>query len=286
MSDKVSDSALNVDDTVNTFSLCLMQWHLLEHAFDAILEAGEIPNPLYFTEMLLQVTSRHDYGRAVILVNAMALAPFQVSEVQWRELFEKNTDRISQNHLEKLLDSLENCDVKSEPTVVNLSRALHSLCEFDTSWGLTTSAAKSSSDGSDKITQEWIDEESDPDEDPLLYSSNVQSEISSIVEANTGGDFRVVSGAFDSGYDKDNETNQTTMVTGFAKDKASDDFGDPLHDKLLTNNVIENCKGVDVMGLEALLSGIDGDDDDDDDDLSTLPSAYEVLKDWKERRKK
>ncbi|PQQ07606.1 hypothetical protein Pyn_34523 [Prunus yedoensis var. nudiflora] len=114
-------------------------FYLLEHAFDMSLEAGEIPHTLIFIEMVFQATAQHDYKRAVTLVNAMAHAPFQVSERQWTDLFEKNGDTITQDGLEKLLDALHNCDVGSEATVLNLSRSLLRLCQSYRSRGLSSS---------------------------------------------------------------------------------------------------------------------------------------------------
>ncbi|GMH24048.1 hypothetical protein Nepgr_025891 [Nepenthes gracilis] len=63
--------------------------HLLEHAFDTILEAGGIPHPLLFTEMVCQATAHKNYERASEIVNAMAQAPFRVSEEEWMSLFKK-----------------------------------------------------------------------------------------------------------------------------------------------------------------------------------------------------
>lgn len=102
----------------------------MDHAFDTILEAGQIPHPLLFTEMILQLTTQDNYEQAVTLVRTMGYAPFQVSERQWTELFEGNTDRICRNNLKQLLHALGDCDA-SEATVSNLSRSLQSLCKFD-----------------------------------------------------------------------------------------------------------------------------------------------------------
>ncbi|GAB4846886.1 hypothetical protein Ancab_025894 [Ancistrocladus abbreviatus] len=104
------------------------KWHLLEHAFDSILEAGDIPHPCLFTEMVCQATLQGNYERAVTVVNAMAYAPFQVSKNAWMDLFEENKDRISRDYLKKLLDALCNCELAKEATASNLLRALHCLC--------------------------------------------------------------------------------------------------------------------------------------------------------------
>ncbi|CAJ2635266.1 unnamed protein product [Trifolium pratense] len=107
--------------------------HLLEHAFDMILEAGEIPQHLFFFELMIQAITQHNYERAVILLSTMAYAPYRVTEKQWTELFKENEDRINHENLERLLDALSNCNVVSEATVSNLSRALHVLCGLGSS---------------------------------------------------------------------------------------------------------------------------------------------------------
>lgn len=100
----------------------------MEHAFEAALEAGEIPHHLLFTEMVFQATAQQNYKRAVNLVNTMCYAPFQISEEQWTDLFLKNRVKISSDSLKMLLDALGNCGVSSEPTIVNLWRTLCCLC--------------------------------------------------------------------------------------------------------------------------------------------------------------
>ncbi|KAK7289709.1 hypothetical protein RIF29_03565 [Crotalaria pallida] len=110
-----------------------MQCHLLEHAFDMILEVGEIPHLLFFFELVIQAITQHNYERATILVNTMAYAQFQGAEKQWTYFFSDNEDRISHENLERLLDAIGNCDVVSIPTVSNLSRSLRVLCGLGTS---------------------------------------------------------------------------------------------------------------------------------------------------------
>ncbi|KAM7507202.1 hypothetical protein LguiA_017655 [Lonicera macranthoides] len=105
------------------------KWNLLEHAFDTILEAGEIPHPSFFTEMVCQSTVQDNYERAVQIVNAIAHAPFQISENQWIDLFEENRERINSTSLERLLSALNERVLSKEPSVLNLSSSLQSLCE-------------------------------------------------------------------------------------------------------------------------------------------------------------
>ena len=280
-----------------------MQWHLLEHAFDAILEAGEIPNSMYFTEMVLQAIARHDYERAVTLVSTTALAPFQVSEEQWKDLFEKNGERISQDNLEKLLYALENCNVKSEATVVNLSRALQCLCESGASRDLATSTSfgsklmeKSRLDGNEEISfskeetkhrhyEELIinSDDDDSDEKPLLDSSDVSFGESSVVPSSSSTDIigaEMVSGTSKNGFHEDGKTNWPNGKFGFADKEVADDSSDPFPSKLSRISLTENCEDIDEMELEALPGGFG------DSDESNLPSAYEILEAWKERRQK
>lgn len=278
------------------------KWHLLEHAFDAILESGEIPNSMYFTEMVLQAIARHDYERAVTLVNTTALAPFQVSEEQWKDLFEKNGERISQDNLDKLLCALENCNVKSEATVVNLSRALQCLCESGPSRDLATSTSfgsklmeKSRLDGNEEISfskeetkprhyeELIIDDDDDSDEKPLLDSSDVSFGVSSVVPSSSSTDIigaEMISGTSKNGFHEDGKTNWPNGKFGFAENEVADDSSDPFPSKLSRISSTENCEDIDEMELEALLGGFG------DSDESNLPSAYEVLEVWKERRKK
>lgn len=93
-----------------------------------MLEDGEIPHPLFFTELLCHATAKGDYQRAITLINTVALASFQISEEEWTDLFEENQDWLTQENLKKLSDHLIDCDYASELTVSNLSKSLKSLC--------------------------------------------------------------------------------------------------------------------------------------------------------------
>ncbi|KAJ7952750.1 Pentatricopeptide repeat [Quillaja saponaria] len=227
------------------------KWHLLEHAFETILEAGEIPPLLFFTELILQATAQHNYQRAVILVNTMAYAPFQFSASQWTELLKKNGDRITHKNLEQLLDTLDTCPVASEATVSNLYRSLHTLCELSTLRKLSGSITSGSKttinsdneefDGDDsenlpKNTETMMEENPDFDKDFFIDSNEVQSDAVSI------------------SYDNVNENS------------APDESADYIDEKLWTL--------------------ISGGSSDDDEEASDTPSACEILGAWKENRKK
>lgn len=144
-----------------------MQWSLLEHAFDAVLEDGEIPHPLFFTEMLCHATAKGDYQRAITLINTVALASFQISEEQWTDLFEENQDWLTQENLQKLSDHLFDCDYGSEPTVSNLSKSLKSLC------GSSSSSSTQPLLAIDVTTQSHSEK---PEEDLLLHDTTKEDD--------------------------------------------------------------------------------------------------------------
>lgn len=233
--------------------------YLLEHAFDTTLEAGEIPHQLFFIEMVIQATARHDYKRAATVVNTMAYAPFQVGERQWTEVFEKNEDRISQDGLEKLLDALQYCDVSSEATLLNLKRSLHSLCRSYTSRDFSNSVSASSLDDNDegfdgnegiimpKLSLEYIDGKPKPGTDPPDDSSDAPSSEFPVHHSSTRRDVAAVI-----------ETVSRPL------DYISDEDG------LDSTEIDEE--------IEALINAVD--------DSHNSPSAKEIMKDWKERRKK
>ncbi|XP_010938990.1 pentatricopeptide repeat-containing protein At5g67570, chloroplastic isoform X2 [Elaeis guineensis] len=104
------------------------KWHLLEHAFDTVLEAGEIPHVSLFTEMICQTIAQQNFKRTVNLINGMAHASLRVSEIQWLKLFQINMDRFSMDKLHDLLNHLSGCDLVQEDPVPNFLKALQSLC--------------------------------------------------------------------------------------------------------------------------------------------------------------
>ncbi|MQM05382.1 hypothetical protein Taro_038192, partial [Colocasia esculenta] len=104
------------------------KWHLLEHAFDAILEDGEVPHVSLFTEMVCQNVARQNYEGAVLLVNSMAHASFEVSEQQWIDLLKRSCDRISQDKLQMFLKCLEDSATVEEAPVSSLLKSLKSIC--------------------------------------------------------------------------------------------------------------------------------------------------------------
>ncbi|GAB2224390.1 hypothetical protein Drorol1_Dr00005146 [Drosera rotundifolia] len=105
------------------------KWHLVEHTFDSILEAGDVPCSPIFIEMVFLYLLHENYEKAVIIVNAMAHASFQVSEKDWSAILNANKDRISDEKLELLLDELRTHGLADEPTVRGLLRSLQAVTQ-------------------------------------------------------------------------------------------------------------------------------------------------------------
>lgn len=283
-----------------------MQWYLLEHAFQTLLEGGEIPDPLFFLEMLIEATSQSNYEKAVTLVNTMALAPFQVSENQWTELFEENEDRIAQGSLEKLLDALSNCELSSEITASNLLRSLQSLCKSalskcsrpycsDATGESEPNGNSGETYGSERLNIPSISSDAMNEETnnaaiyPPVRATDVPFAVFSanhnVKKEEAGGDADSIHRLSD--YDRDNSVSKKLA---FARDFSNDiESGEP-----------SKCLGkqVSFLNLDEYMKDVDDEVDDDeaemdllineDDDphTSKLPSAHEILQSWEESRKK
>ncbi|CAM9003429.1 unnamed protein product [Rhodiola kirilowii] len=102
--------------------------HLLEHAFDKTLEAGEVPHLSFFVELICQASSRLNFDRAITLIRTIGYAPSILNEMQWTEIFRKNEDRMNKDILVELLDRLHNSGAPKEPTILNMVASLESIC--------------------------------------------------------------------------------------------------------------------------------------------------------------
>lgn len=106
------------------------KWHLLEHAFDTMLESGEIPHISFFIELICQTMAHQNFQKTVVLINCMAHASMQVDENQWLNLFQRNKGRLSTETLSNLLDNLNESDLVMEDPVPNFLKALRSITEL------------------------------------------------------------------------------------------------------------------------------------------------------------
>ncbi|XP_011012061.1 PREDICTED: pentatricopeptide repeat-containing protein At5g67570, chloroplastic isoform X1 [Populus euphratica] len=275
--------------------------HLLEHAFDEILEAGEIPHPLLFTEMVFQATAQENYERAVTLVNTMAHASFQITERQWTDLFEKNGEKISQDSLEKLLDAVGHCRMASEVTVSNLSRSLRSLCRLGSSGDLpcTNSCIEDTDDthintnsgemaGNRnaymlKTSSSMVDGNLELDEDTFVNKTSINLDMPLVNNSSTNredDDPEAASSTGNSVNGLDVATNLLVKRDVFADDVASGASTDCLDKKLLDILLEEPAKDAEEVELEI------GTTEANDLYRSELPSAHAILDVWKESRKK
>lgn len=98
--------------------------HLLEHAFDTILEAGEVPSPLFFTEILFLAVVQNDYDKVTVIVNSMIHTSFRVSKRQWSEVLAAYSDRITKDSLNQLLEVISSHDLTRRSSIHNLYRTL------------------------------------------------------------------------------------------------------------------------------------------------------------------
>ncbi|KAG9440531.1 hypothetical protein H6P81_020696 [Aristolochia fimbriata] len=141
------------------------KWHLLDHAFDLLLEAEEIPNKSIFFEMIFHNISQESCERLVTL-NCMGHASLHVSEKQWTSLFNMNKDRVSNNKLQKLLGVLGDSELMiEEVSISNFIKALQYTCALPAAIysthndGLIAESTINDSDGyiNDKTNRNVVD---------------------------------------------------------------------------------------------------------------------------------
>lgn len=251
-----------------------MQVHLLEHAFDAILEVGQIPHPSFFFEILCQATCQHDHERAVALIKSMVHAPFQVSEQQWIDLFNNNDERITRSSLRGLLDVICSQSLGSDKTIVNLCRALKSVCGSCTSGVLSIDEPVKLTDTSAMTA----------DEDGSLYRCNAPANTDELSLQHVQVD---EDDSSDEAYDEREKAADRELVSDMSHLSHRED------DRAGTNRIFELSDDEltfddqsdyldDIDQLELGMSS----DEDDNSCKTKVPSAYEILKTWEDMRKK
>ncbi|KAG5528425.1 hypothetical protein RHGRI_029189 [Rhododendron griersonianum] len=236
--------------------------HLLEHAFDSMLEAGEIPYQSVFKELICQAILQHDYERAISIVKAMAHAPFQVTVKEWTDFFERNGDRINRESLEELLETLSNNDLPMEATVSNLTKSLLFLSRSDKVGDMSRPVAFNGSS---------VDQSPSAGDNGKLDcggSRNVQnfSESTEGINGKTHDIHGVGKG------------NLFISLEDLALDVTSDESAYDCDDELLNHT---ECGNLDMEEIEIdEPTSLVGDTHE-----SNLPSADEILESWKEGRK-
>ncbi|GFY86639.1 tetratricopeptide repeat (TPR)-like superfamily protein [Actinidia rufa] len=248
--------------------------YLLEHAFDTMLEAGDIPDPSVFTELLCQAIIQRDYERVATIVNTMAHAPFQVSEKQWTDLFESNGDRISKESLEELLETLGNSQLPTEATVSNLSRSLLCFCRSNNGGDIPTSVAFGDSS---------VDLSASAGNNVQLRRDESANDNTHDIHGVGSGNGRVDDADsemltftnYDSDGDDDSLFKSFEDLALVTSDESADDCDDEFSNHTKYGNL-------DIEDVELdVLNGIVGDSHE-----SNLPSADEILESWKQSRER
>nr|XP_025885489.1 pentatricopeptide repeat-containing protein At5g67570, chloroplastic isoform X1 [Solanum lycopersicum] len=248
--------------------------HLLEHAFDAILEVGHIPHPSFFFEILCQATCQHDHERALALIKSMVHVPFQVSKQEWIDLFNSNNGRISHSSLRELLDVICSHSLGSDATIVNLCRALRSVCGSCTSSMLIidepaklTDASAMTADKDGSLYRCSVP--ANTDELPLQHVQVDEDDCSDEAydEREKGADGELVSDMSHLSHREDERAGTNTMFELADDELTFDDQPDYLDD------------------IDQLELGMSSDEDDNSSETK-VPSAYEILKTWEDMRKK
>lgn len=268
---------------------------VLEHAFDTILGAGEIPHLSFFTEMVCQASAQRDYERAVVIVNTLAYAPFQVSEMQWKRLFEDNVERINGDILKELFDSLCHHQLKEEVSVSNLIRVLQSLCGTTNTTSKLNCIHRGEETIGDTLSEDYrnrfkVDSNvqlltvpanatrlSSPDN--LQFNENaVTSDVpSDDIEESTDPEFVSEHKNVGSQWNRMDKHNN---VDGFVSDFANRENVGILLDKN------SECDELGDSNLYHMLDHNFPATEFGDSQRSDVPSANEILQNWKESRKK
>ncbi|KAJ4965168.1 hypothetical protein NE237_017017 [Protea cynaroides] len=275
------------------------KWHLLEHAFERILDVGEVPHPSLFTEMVCQATTCHNYEKAVGLVNGMAYASFQISEKQWTDVLRRNKDRINRHGLQKLLDTMRKTNVVANAIVSNLSRSLDSLCESSLP-GDSLGVMSFSDVGNDKLPSESSDVEMDINENWMMENCSVDKADGNTTVCKhrsdtSSGDESDISRVHHT--DIDTEYADIRLLLGSKNcieknaslcdslEESIDGMSSEVGSFKNQNSIsILHCYSQDC-DTEISLDMLTSQNQVDDSYGSDLPSASEILEAWKESRK-
>ncbi|KAL8145721.1 hypothetical protein AgCh_003753 [Apium graveolens] len=245
---------------------------LLEHAFDTILGAGEIPHLSFFTEMVCQASAQRDYERAVAIVNTLAYAPFQVSEMQWKRLFEDNVERINEDILKELFDSLCHHELTEEVSVSNLIRVLQFLCGTSNA----TSNLNFVRHGEETISESL----------PEDYRNRFKVDVNDNAVTND-----VPSDDIEESTDPElvpEHKNVGFQCNGMDKHNTVDASSDFAYGENVDTLLDKNSKGEELgdSNLYHMLDHNFPETEFGDSQRSDVPSANEILQKWKESRKK
>lgn len=243
-----------------------MQCHLLEHAFELILEAGEVPPLPFFTEMACQAVMRRDYERAVNIFNVMAHAPFQVGFQDWVEFFEKNRDRMDQDAVKELQDELASHELRKELMLTNLLRALEFICDD------SVNSMASISTGTENVSEASRDiRYNDASSNPTLnIDLSRGSSANTVYETDTDSDGESATSDYCHGNDRSRA--HPSQVAEFFN-----------HDTSSNRRACSKDREWDLDGNEFDFGTLFPGSEVDYTEESDVPSAYEILESWKKK---
>ncbi|CAN6459729.1 unnamed protein product [Victoria cruziana] len=251
------------------------KWHLLDHAFDMLLEAGEIPCQSLFMEMICQNLSRLDYERSVTLIKSMEHALLHVNDKQWIDLFRRNSVRIGKEKIQKLLSFFDHQihhSTMPDSPISSLLKALNSLSSADDSVSVCS--------GASSVQSETSNSSLECDNDLATVTS-----ISSTDEVEQSRSGEVI------GPKSDSHQGGTWVISTQNNSIESADLD-------LPNDILASYFNSNSGHIDADVSVNDQYDLEAVDDsrllhlprngivsvVSELPSASEILKSWKESR--
>lgn len=255
--------------------------HLLEHAFDSTLEAGEVPHFSFFTELIFQAAIQHDHAKAARILKAMSLAPFQVSEKHWIEIFQENRDLINVTGLRHLSESLSGDELSTEATSLNFIRAIQSFCI------LCSSSDTSDSGGTEGLAKRRLPTASCDGAsrgDAHAKSLEVPASTGDINFANRKNAIRPREEDSDREFVSELSSQDESATPHVISELSSNHAGVKTNISSLlkyTSFLEDEYIDVDEDGME-IEDSVHFTDDYDEPDV---PSAVEILELWKEMRK-
>eukprot|EP00252_Welwitschia_mirabilis_P018813 TRINITY_DN4208_c0_g1_i2.p1 TRINITY_DN4208_c0_g1~~TRINITY_DN4208_c0_g1_i2.p1 ORF type:complete len:826 (-),score=151.81 TRINITY_DN4208_c0_g1_i2:256-2733(-) len=153
------------------------KYHLLDHAFDQLLERGEVPNVSLYKEKILHGLQAHEYAKVIIYIKNMNQQTVAMTQKEWSVFFEKSNDRITRKRLFSLFSEINNLTDDEKAGNLSLKTLLASLKDLAEFTQSVTS-------------KDEAEQESDPCDDiptsrdhVIKEGSNLQSNCTSLNQA-------------------------------------------------------------------------------------------------------
>ncbi|URE40335.1 PPR repeat [Musa troglodytarum] len=210
------------------------KWHLLEHAFDTVLEAEQIPHVSLFIAMIFQTIAQQNFARTTSLLNGMAHASLKVSESQWASLLQRDMGRFSMERLEDLLNHLQSSNVVMEDPVPNFLKSLQYICG--------TTLLKDASTSADSYVASMDDDTLDEDDSDLESVGRIQDYQPGELSPEIGGGCIET---LDGGHYRDESLQHDDMepsVTDATLDLLTAHIGTPFSDLPPASEILEKWR--------------------------------------------